>query len=44
MNKPIGDIIREQRRAHNMTQEELAELLCVSGQAISKWENGVSHT
>ncbi len=42
MNKPIGDIIREQRRAHNMTQEELAELLCVSGQAISKWENGIS--
>ncbi len=42
MNKPIGDIIREQRRAHNMTQEELAELLRVSGQAVSKWENGTS--
>ncbi len=38
----IGEKIKELRRKHNMTQEKLAEYLCVSYQAISKWENGVS--
>ncbi len=40
--RPIGDIIRTLRRARGYTQEELAELLAVSGQAVSKWENGMS--
>ncbi len=44
MKKSIGEIIRGLRKAQNLTQEELAELLNVSGQAISKWENGVSHS
>lgn len=39
MSKSIGQIIKELRKERNMTQEELAELLRVSGQAVSKWEN-----
>lgn len=32
----------EPRRAAGLSQEELAERLNVSRQAVSKWENGVS--
>lgn len=35
----IGEKIRMLRRNKNITQEELAEILLVSPQAISKWEN-----
>ncbi|MBE6557899.1 MAG: helix-turn-helix transcriptional regulator [Ruminococcaceae bacterium] len=39
MNKPtVGQNIRRFRKEKNMTQSELAELLGVSIQAISKWE------
>ena len=38
----IGTKIRELRRARDLTQDELAELLGVSYQAVSKWETGGS--
>lgn len=37
---PIGERIRNLRRAKNETQEELSALLGVSFQAVSRWENG----
>ena len=36
----IGETIRKLRKERNLTQEELAEQLNVTSQAISKWENG----
>ncbi len=35
----IGEKIRAKRREHNLTQEELANILGVSKAAVSKWEN-----
>ncbi len=37
----LAEQIYEARRAKNMTQSELAELLGVSVEAVSKWERGV---
>ena len=39
----IGEKIRELRREENITQEQLAEYLNISCQAVSKWENNASH-
>ena len=39
----LGNKIRELRRAHNLTQEQLATALNISAQAISKWEMGASY-
>ena len=36
----VGDKIRDLRKAAGMTQEELAERMGISAQAVSKWENG----
>lgn len=36
----MGQIIRNLRKGRGFTQEELAERLGVTSQAISKWENG----
>jgi transcriptional regulator with XRE-family HTH domain len=36
----IGSIIKKLRRERGLTQEELAERLDVTPQAVSKWENG----
>lgn len=44
MNSSLGNRIAELRRKKNMTQEELAAELGVTPQAVSKWENGVSHS
>ena len=38
----IGAQIREYRKRNKMTQEKLAERLCVSCQAVSKWECGIT--
>jgi transcriptional regulator with XRE-family HTH domain len=39
MNESIGTRIARLRRARGFTQEELAEHLSVTAQAVSKWEN-----
>lgn len=39
MDYSIGKIIRKTRKEKNLTQEELAEQLHVTSQAVSKWEN-----
>ena len=42
MNITIGKQIRTLRQRKGVTQEALAEVVGVSAQAISKWENGVT--
>lgn len=42
LKKIISSNIVELRRSSNMTQAELAEKLCYSDKAISKWERGES--
>lgn len=39
----IGEVIKRKRQKRNMTQAELAELLKVTPQAVSRWEMGVSY-
>ena len=38
----IGSFLKELRRERNLTQEELAEKLNVSGRTISRWETGAN--
>ena len=38
----IGQFIQEQRKAHELTQRELADRLGVTNKAVSKWELGRS--
>ncbi|MDE6790528.1 MAG: helix-turn-helix domain-containing protein, partial [Clostridia bacterium] len=40
--KAIGEKIKRKRTALGMTQKQLAQLLSVSNQLVSKWENGES--
>ena len=39
----IGEVIKCKRKKRNMTQAELAEVLKVTPQAVSRWEMGVSY-
>ena len=38
----LGQRLQKARKESGLSQEELAEQLGVSRQAVSKWENGVS--
>ena len=38
----IGENIRALRKARGFTQEQLADMLGISFQAVSKWENNAS--
>ena len=42
MKQTLGNRITELRKAKKWTQEQLAEKLAVSSQAVSKWENDSS--
>lgn len=42
MKKTLGVKISDLRKQHKMTQDELAEKMGVSSQAVSKWENDLS--
>ena len=39
----IGERIKKYRKKNDLTQEKLADFLCVSYQAVSKWETGAFH-
>ena len=43
MKLNIGENIRKHRRDMNLTQEQFAEKIGVSFQAVSRWENGVTY-
>ena len=38
--KKIGSFLKELRKEKNLTQEQLAEVLNVSGRTVSRWETG----
>ena len=38
--KKIGGFLREPRKEKGVTQEQLAEILGVSGRTVSRWETG----
>lgn len=40
----IGQYIAKCRKEQSLTQEQLAEKLGISKNAVSKWERGVSHS
>ncbi len=40
----LGNRIKEEREKLNLSQDELAEKMDISRQAISKWETGGSHS
>ena len=40
----MGKQIAMFRKERGLMQEALADILNISAQAISKWENGVSHS
>ena len=43
MKLKFAENLRALRKAKDITQEELAEKLCVSGQIVSRWETGITY-
>lgn len=43
MTNQFSNMMKSLRRKRNLTQEQIAEALGVSGQAVSKWETGTSY-
>ena len=39
----VGNFIMEKRKVLGLTQQQLADKLNVSFQAVSKWENGTTY-
>ena len=39
----LGEKIAQLRKDKNMTQSELAEKMCITDKAVSKWERDISH-
>ena len=44
MDNELGARIRTLRKERGLSQEALAQTLEVSRQAVTKWEDGVSHS
>ncbi len=44
MGETLGKRIAQLRREKSLRQEDLAQMLEVSPQAVSKWENEISHS
>ena len=42
MNMETGNILYELRTKNGLSQDELAQKLFVTRQAVSRWENGLS--
>ena len=42
--KKIGSFLKELRKEKDITQEQLAEKIKVSGRTVSRWETGVSQS
>ena len=40
----FGRFVAELRREKGLTQKQLAQSLCISDKAVSKWETGVSQS
>ncbi len=40
----FGEKLQALRKSRGWSQEQLAERIAVSRQAVGKWESGVSHT
>ena len=43
MNNQFSENLKKIRKEHNLSQEQLADELGVSRQAISKWESAVAY-